>query len=199
MKSKMFMSLLITLFIATLTVAEMNPGHEMQGSGSKGSAAKLSGGKARCAYDGMLMKASAMVPMKQGEETLYFCNEAQKIRFQKSPKRYLKSVMVGDMHAFMHVLTIKEYKDMMQNMGMGSMVMIQDPNATHYVSVHFADENPRQIGGMAARIAAPDGTVNFRELRYDKMMKSYVGTFPLLKSGKYKLRLLLASNELELP
>ncbi len=208
MKSTWLVTLLIlglATFAAIAQMQEMQEMQEMQGSDSKGSTRKgdmQSSGmsdKARCAYDGMLMKTSAMVPMKHGDATLYFCNEEQMNAFRKHPERYLKKIMIGNTHAFMHVLTIKEYKDMMQNMGMGKMVKIKDPNATHHLVAYLAEEPSVKAGGLAVKIAEPDGKTSFRELTYDKMIKSYVGNVSLIKNGKYKLNLLLASSEIMLP
>lgn len=155
--------------------------------------------KVRCAYDGMLMKASAMVSMKHGDETLYFCNEEQMQAFQKSPKRYLKKAAIGDLHVLMNVLTVKEYMDMMQSMDMGGMVKMGDEKATHWINVYLASEESPTLSGIAVKVVEPNGEASFKELEYSKMMKGYTGQLALPEGGKYKLHSLLGLPGIEMP
>lgn len=153
----------------------------------------------RCAYDGMMMKASAMVSMKHGDETMYFCNKEQMEAFHKSPKKYLRKMNVGGLHVLMNVLTMKEYMDMMKNMGMGMMAKMGDPNDTHWVNVYLASEQPVELSGIAVKLVAPGGKTSFKDLKYDKMMKGYTGKLSFLESGKYKLHALVGMPGIEMP
>ena len=155
--------------------------------------------KARCAYDGMQMKASAMVSMEHGDETLYFCNEEQMKAFHKSPKKYLKKAAIGDLHVLMNVLTVKEYMGMMQSMGMGGMVKMGDKKATHWINVYLASEESPTLSGIAVKVVASNGEASFKELEYNKMMKGYTGQLALPESGKYKLHALLGLPGIEMP
>jgi len=155
--------------------------------------------KARCAYDGMLMKALAMVSMKHDDETLYFCNEEQMQAFQKSPKRYLKRADIGNLHVLMNVLTMKEYMDMMQSMGMGGMVKMGNKDATHWINIYLASEQSPTLSGIAVKVVASNGEASFKELEYNKMMKGYTGQLILPESGKYKLHTLLGLPGIEMP
>lgn len=193
---------LLVVGLATFTiVAQVSAQHEHPTGSMHSMESSMQGhstDKARCAYDGMQMKTSAMVPMKHGDQTLYFCNEEQKAAFQKNPERYLKKVAIGKIHAFMHVLTMKEYMDMMGNMGMGKMAKMDNPNNTHRLSIYLAEEPQEKLAGITVKVIAPDGKASFHELKYDKMMKSYVGSFSFLESGKYKVSLLLGSPEIDI-
>jgi YHS domain-containing protein len=155
--------------------------------------------KARCAYDGMLMKASAMVSMKHGDETLYFCSEEQMKAFHKSPKQYLKKASIGDLHVLMNVLTMKEYMDMMQSMGMGGMVKMGNKDATHWINIYLASEQSPELSGIAVKVVASNGEASFKELEYSKMMKGYTGQLALPGSGKYELHSLLGLPGIEMP
>ncbi len=170
-------------------------GHDMHSS-----AEKSVSDKARCAYDSMMMKKTAMMPLKHGDETLYFCNEEQKTAFQKSPKRHLKKLAFGHHHILMNTLTMKEYMGMMQSMGMGRMMKKAGANDTHWVSAYLiVDEQSVELPGITAKIVTPGGKAVFQELKYDKMMKSYTGNLSLPGSGKYKVSLLLESSATEMP
>lgn len=171
--------------------------HSMHDMGSDKS--KTSSDKARCAYDGMMMKKSAMVPMKHGDETLYFCSEGQKETFQKSPKRYLKKMTVGNSKFLMNVMTMKEYMGMMKSMGMGKMMKKSGPNDTHWLSVYLAGEHKMELPGLAVKVVSASGKTQFQGLTYNKMLKTYTGRVSLLDSGEHKLSLLLESGEVVMP
>jgi YHS domain-containing protein len=198
--------LITTLIIGLVTfsaLAQMEahqqdqPAHSMPGMEAQKPNPNMD--KARCAYDGMLMKASAMVSMKHGDETLYFCNEEQMKAFHKSPKQYLKKATIGDLHVLMNVLTMKEYMDMMRSMGMGSMVKMGDKDATHWINVYLASEQSPTLSGIAVKVVAPNGEASFKELEYNKMMKGYTGQLALPEGRKYKLHSLLGLPGIEMP
>lgn len=187
----------ISAFAQMDTHQQAQPAHSMTGMEAQKSNPNMD--KARCAYDGMLMKASAMVSMEHGDETLYFCSEEQMKAFQKSPKRYLKKANIGDLHVLMNVLTMKEYMDVMQGMGMGSMVKMGDKNATHWINVYLASEESPTLSGIAVKVVAPNGEASFKELEYNKMMKGYTGQLALPENGKYRLHSLLGLPGIEMP
>jgi YHS domain-containing protein len=200
MKAICLTTLLAILLASSSVFAQMGgQQHDHSTHGMESGQQKSGDDKARCAYDGMPMKKSAMVPMKHGDETLYFCNEEQKAAFQKSPKRYLKKVAIGDLHALMNVLTMKEYMGMMKSMGMGGMMKAGNPNNTHWLSVYLAAGQPVELSGITIKVVAPDGKASYKELKYDKMMKSHAAQFSFLESGKYKLHTLLELPGIEMP
>jgi len=168
-------------------------GHDMHSN-----AEKSVSDKARCAIEGMMMKKSVMKPLEHGDETLYFCSEAQKAMFQKVPKRYLKKLTVGHNQVLMNTLTMKEYMDMMKSMGMGRMMKKPGANDTHWISTYLdVDGQPVELSGITAKIVTPGGKTVLQELKYDKMMKTYTGNLSLPESGKYKISLLLESSATE--
>ena len=175
--------------------ADAHSGHEMHSD-----AEKPVSDKARCAFEGMMMKKSAMASMEHGDETVYFCNEAQKKMFQKDPKKYVKKIAVGTHHITMNSLTTKEYMDMMNSMGMGKMMKKGAPNDTHWISAYLdVHGQPMELAGITAKITTPGGKTTLKELEYNKMMKAYTGRLSLIESGKYKLSLLLESSGIEMP
>jgi len=187
----------LTAFTFTIQAGAQENNHSMSGhtmQSMQSDAEKIASDKARCAYDGMMMKKTAMVPLKHGEEMLYFCNEEQKTAFQKMPKRYLKKLVIGNQEILMNTLTMKEYMGVM-----GSMAKKGGANDTHWISAYLVSEHPAELAGIAAKITAPNGKITFQELKYDKMMKTYAGNISLLESGKYKVSLLLESSATEMP
>ena len=175
--------------------AHVSSGHSMESDKKKSSSDKV-----RCAYDGMMMKKSAMVPMEHGHETLYFCSEEQNAVFEKNPKRHLKKLPIGHHHVFMNTLTVKEYMDMMEGMGMGKMAKKAGPSDTHWVSAYFiARGHSVEVPGMTVKIVSPGGKTSLKELRYDKMMKTYIGNLSLPESGEHKLSVLLESSAVIVP
>ena len=108
MKATWLVTLLIIVlaslsFATQLHAQHEHPGEKMEADAEKGDHSmhdmdsdkpKISSDKARCAYEGMMMKKSALVPLEHGDETLYFCSEEQKTMFQKDPERYLKKVNI---------------------------------------------------------------------------------------------------------
>ena len=175
--------------------ADVSAGHSMESDQKKSSS-----DKARCAYDGMMMKKSAMVPMEHGEETLYFCSEEQKAIFEKDPKRYLKKLPIGHHHVLMNMLTMKEYMDMMEGMGMGKMAKKAGHDDTHWVGAYaIVGGHSVEVAGMTVKIVSPGGKTTLKELEYDKMMKTYTGNLSLSESGEYKLSVLLESAAVLVP
>ena len=176
---------------AAAQTGDPHQGHSMQGMGS--SAKKSGSDTDRCAYDGMLMMKSMMVPLKQGNETLYFCSEEQKKAFQKDSARYLKKIAIGNTNAFLHVLTMKEYNGMM------GIKKAEKQDETHWLSAYLADDSQVKVSGITVKVIAPDGKASYQELKYDNMMKTYAGNFSLPEGKKYKIQLLLETPEIDVP
>ncbi|MBD3183698.1 hypothetical protein GF312_15520 [Candidatus Poribacteria bacterium] len=193
----LIMPLIIGLLGFVAIAEEMEHDHSMHSMDHD--SGKPASDKARCAYDGMMMKAEAMIKMKHDDETLYFCNEEQMKMFHKSPKKYLKKMMIGDLHVLMNTLTIKEYMDMMKSMGMAKMAKKADENDTHWVNIYLASKEPKPLSGIAIKVTAPSNKVSFKELKYDKMMKGFTGTVSILESGKHKLSAFLGLQGIEMP
>jgi YHS domain-containing protein len=190
---------LVTFTLTTYVGAQQHD-HSMHGEAMKPDTEKSVSDKARCAYDGMMMKTSAMLHLKHGDETLYFCNEEQKAAFQKSPKRYLRKLTFDRHHILVNTLTMKEYMDMMQSMGMSMMAKKGNPHDTHWVSAYFlTDGHVVEPPGIAVKVISPAGKTTLQELKYDKMMKTYTGNLSLLDSGEYKLSVLLESSKTTMP
>lgn len=189
----MVIALVVLTFI--LQAGAQQHDHSMSGHAMETDAEKVTSDKVRCAYEGMMMKRTAMVHLEHGEEMLYFCSEDQKAAFQKAPKRYLKKLAVGNQHMLMNILTMKEYMGMMQSMGMGKMAKKGGGSDTHWISAYFVSDHPMEQMGIAVKVVSLDGKTVFQELKYDKMMKAYAGNLSLLDRGKYKVSLLLESSE----
>jgi hypothetical protein len=187
--------------------------------------------KARCAIDGMEMKKSAMVKMEipnstrnnarlrlSGEfgygSTLYFCSQKQMEMFQKNPQKYLRIVSIGDVDANINILTMKEYRDMMNDMGMGSMMNMEDMDkATHYISAYLTDKKTgasipaysmdKNTGKKTENfkiqvvIISPDGEVQKPFMKFVDMMKYHAAGFNLAKSGAYKIKVILEAADIE--
>jgi YHS domain-containing protein len=216
MKVTLLVTLLIIALASSLFVAELyaqndHSAHSMEADKEKtgddhsmhsmdSDKSKASSDKVRCALDGMMMKKAMMIPMEHGDETLYFCSEGQKDIFQKSPKRYLKKVKIhGQTMFLMNVLTMKEYMDMMQSMGMGKMAKKGGKNDTHWLSAYLVGDHQMELSGLAVKAVSASGKTSFQELKYDKMMKTYTGNVSLLEGGEYKLGLLLESEAIVVP
>lgn len=213
MKAKWFAALLViglVIFIGHLNAEEHPHGmgeseehpHGMKehDENTHSDTKKSNSDKARCAFEGMMMNKSAMVALKHGDETLYFCTESQKAAFQKSPKKYIKKLAIGEHHINMNTLTMKEYRDMMEDMGMAKMMKKSDPNDTHWISAYIDVEGHSvELAGMTVKVTTPKGKTKLEELKYDKMMKTFTGNLSLLESGKYKISLLLESSEITMP
>jgi YHS domain-containing protein len=188
------------LTFAALAETEHQHDHSTPGMHSmEPSPQKIDTGKARCAYDGMMMKAAAMVSMKHGDETLYFCNKEQMAAFHRSPKQYLRKTSFGDLHVLMNVLTMKEYMDMMKGMGMDKMAKKGGTNDTHWINVYLASEGSVALSGIAVKVLAPNGKASFKELEYNKMMKGFTGTVSILESGRHMLHAFLGLQGVEMP
>ena len=155
------------------------------------------GKKVRCAFDGMMMKASAMVEVKHEGKTHYFCNQQQAEMFKTHSHKYFKQIPMGHLTFNLNVLTVDEHKKMMEDMGMGGM-MKMDPmkGKTHRIAVYLTQHN-RDIQlddiELALQITSPSGTATTVPLEYNKMMKTYDGYAALPAGGQYKIQALITT------
>jgi len=98
--------------------------------------------KVRCAIDGMMMKASAMIKVEHDGKAYYFCNDAQAKVFKANPDRFLQTIPLGNLTFKFNVLTTDEYKEVMSYMGIAGMIKTDEIKAkTHYFSVYPMQEH----------------------------------------------------------
>jgi YHS domain-containing protein len=157
------------------------------------------GSKVRCAIDGMMMKASAMTEMTHDGETYYFCNAKQAEMFKAHPDKYLKQISIGPLTLNLNLLTIDEYKEMMQEMGMGGMMkMDMMKGKTHRMSVYITqgrDEIALEGISLALQITDAKGKETTMPLTYNKMMKTYDAFAAVPAGGKHRIRVLITTPE----
>ena len=158
--------------------------------------------KVRCAIDGMMMKASAMTEMTHDGETYYFCNAKQAEMFKAHPDKYLKRISLGHLTLNLNPLTIDEYKEMMQEMGMGGMMkMDMMKGKTHRMSVYITqrgDEIALEGISLALQITDAKGKETTVPLTYNKMMKTYDAFATVPAGGKHRIRVLIATPEINI-
>ena len=157
------------------------------------------GQKIRCAFDGMMMKASTMIEVKHKGKTHYFCNQQQAEIFEAHPDRYLKQIPMGHLNFNLNVLTVDEYKTMMESMGMaehGMMKIDAMKEKTHRISVYTTQHN-RDISlgdiELALQITDATGKTDTTPLKYNKMMKTYDGYVAMPSAGKHQVRVLVTT------
>jgi YHS domain-containing protein len=170
--------------------------------------------KARCAIDGMEMKKSAMVEMEHHGRMLYFCSKKQMEMFKKNPKKYLRVVSIGDVDVNINILTMKEYKDMMNAMGMGGMMKMEGMDkATHYINAYLTDKKTgasipaysidKNTGKKTENfkiqvvIISPDSKVQKPFMKFIDMMKYHAAGFNLTKGSNYKIKVILEAADIE--
>ncbi len=208
--------LLATIFIISTFVlvvyAQHEHGMEMEGHSMDVAHGEHASDKARCAIDGMEMKTSAMVEMKHHDRTLYFCSKEQMQMFKKHPTKYLKVISIGDVNVNINILTMKEYKDMMNAMGMGGMMKMENMGkATHHISSYLTDKKtgasiPAHLVDKGKKtekfkiqivITSPDGKVQKPKMKFVDMMKYHAAGFNLAKSGNYKIKVILEAADIK--
>jgi len=210
MKTKNTTTILFTtMFIisAFVLVAYAQHDHNMD-MGEHGM--EMKGEKARCAIEGMEMKKSAMVKMEHHDRTLYFCSKKEMEKFTKNPTKYLRVISIGDVDVNINILTMKEYKDVMNSMGMGGMMKMEKTGkATHHISAYLTDRKTgTSIPAYAADkktekfkirivIISPDGKVQKPLMKFDKMMKYHASPFNLKKGANYKIKVILEAPNVE--
>jgi YHS domain-containing protein len=153
--------------------------------------------KVRCTVDGMVMKSSAMTKLTHEGKSHYFCNAKQAEMFKANPKRFLKTISLGHLTFNLNLLTIDEYKTMMNDMGMaGMMKMDETKGKTHRIGLYTTQhgrELPLDEVKIAVEITDAEGKGKMALLEYNKMMKSYAGFIDMPKRGEYQLRVRVTS------
>jgi YHS domain-containing protein len=187
------------LLLVSSIQAEMHEqGHEHAKTHQHGDQTK-SNDKVRCAIEGMMMKASAMTEMTHDGETYYFCNAKQAEMFKAHPDKYLKQISIGPLTLNLNLLTIDEYKEMMQEMGMGGMMkMDMMKGKTHRMSVYITqgrDEIALEGISLALQITDAKGKETTMPLTYNKMMKTYDAFAAVPAGGKHRIRVLITTPE----
>lgn len=153
--------------------------------------------KVRCAIDGMMMKASAMIKVEHDGKAYYFCNDAQAKVFKANPDRFLQTIPLGNLTFKLNVLTTDEYKEVMSYMGMAGMIKTNEIKAkTHYFSVYPMQEHEEIALGdvkLALQITSTEGETKMALLKYSKMMRTYEGFIVVPKGEKHEVRLRVTS------
>ena len=153
--------------------------------------------KVRCAVDGMMMKASAMVKVDQNGKAYYFCNDMQAEMFKANPDKYLQTVSVGSLTFDVNVLTVDAYKMMMSHMGMGGMIKTDEiKGKTHYMSVYPTQEHAEKALGdvkLAVQVTNTEGETRMALLKYSKMTHTYAGFITMPKGTEHEVRIRVTS------
>ena len=153
--------------------------------------------KVRCAMDGMMMKASAMVKVEQNGKAYYFCNDMQAEMFKANPDKYLQTVSVGSLTFDVNVLTVDAYKMMMSHMGMGGMIKADEiKGKTHYFSIYpMHDHGEIALGDvkLAIQVTNTEGETRMALLKYSKMMHLYEGFIVMPKGTEHDVRVRVTS------
>ncbi len=153
--------------------------------------------KVRCAMDGMMMKASAMVKVEQNGKAYYFCNDMQAEMFKANPSKFLQTVSVGSLTFDVNVLTVDAYKMMMSHMGMGGMVKADEiKGKTHYFSIYpMHDHGEIALGDvkLAIQVTNTEGETRMALLKYSKMTHTYAGFIVMPKGEEHEVRIRVTS------
>ena len=155
------------------------------------------GEKVRCAVDGMMMKASAMIKVEQDGKAYYFCNDMQAEMFKEDPDTYLQTISVGNLTFDLNVLTMDAYKMMMSHMGMGGMIKTDEiKGKTHYFSIYPTQDHAEIALGdvkLAIQVTNTEGETKMTLLKYSKMMSTYEGFIAMPKGEKHEVRIRVTS------
>jgi YHS domain-containing protein len=154
--------------------------------------------KVRCAVDGMMMKASAMIKVEQDGKAYYFCNDAQAEMFKANPDKFLQTISVGNLTFNLNVLTMDEYKGMMSHMGMEGMIKTDAiKEKTHYFSV-YPTQDHEEIAlddiKLALQVTNTEGETKMALLKYSKMMRTYEGFIAMPKGEDSEVRIRVTSQ-----
>ena len=155
------------------------------------------GEKVRCAVDGMMMKASAMIKVEQDGKAYYFCNDMQAEMFKANPDTYLQTISVGNLTFDLNVLTMEAYKMMMSHMGMGGMIKTDEiKGKTHYFSIYPTQDHAEIALGdvkLAIQVTNTEGETKMTLLKYSKMMSTYEGFIAIPKGTEHEIRVRVTS------
>ena len=148
--------------------------------------------KVRCAIDGMMMKASAMIKVEQDGKAYYFCNKMQAEMFKANPDKFLQTISVGNLTFDVNVLTTDAYKMMMSHMGMGGMIKTDEiKGKTHYFSIYPTHDHGEIALGdvkLAIQVTNAEGETKMALLKYSKMMHTYEGFITMPKGKEHDVR-----------
>ncbi len=188
-------------FLSSLRAEKHDQDHKHAQTHQHGEHAK-SNKKVRCAIDGMAMNASVMTEMIHNGETYYFCNAKQAHMFKASPDKYLKQISLGHLTFNLNLLTIDEYKEMMQEMGMGGMMKMDVMKGkTHRLSVYMTQHRGDiALEGISLTLQITDakGKETTVPLIYNKMMKIYDAFAAVPAGGEQRIRILIATPEIKI-
>ena len=158
--------------------------------------------KVRCAVDGMMMKASAMVKVEHDGKAYYFCNDMQAEMFKADPDKYLQTISVGNLTFDLNVLTTDAYKMMMSHMGMAGMIKADEINGkTHYFSVYpVQDHGEIALGDvkLALQVTNTEGETKMTLLKYSKMARTYEGFIAMPKGEEHEVRIRVTSPSVKI-
>ena len=182
----------LLLLIFSLNAEDAHKKHE----GHHGDHA-ADGEKVRCAVDGMMMKASAMIKVEQDGKAYYFCNNMQAEMFKANPDKYLQTISVGNLTFDLNVLTIDAYKVMMSHMGMEGMIKTDEiKGKTHYFSIYPTQDHGEIALGdvkVAIQVTNTEGETKMALLKYSKMMRTYEGFITMPEGTEHEVRVRVTS------
>ena len=178
----------LLLVIFSLNAEDAHKKHEGHQHGDPAA----DGEKVRCAVDGMMMKASAMIKVEQDGKAYYFCNKMQAEMFKANPDKYLQTISVGNLTFDLNVLTTDAYKMMMAHMGMGGMIKADElKGKTHYFSIYPTHDHGEIALGdvkLAVQVTNTEGETKMALLKYSKMMRTYEGFITMPKGTEHEVR-----------
>ena len=184
--------LLFSIF--SLNAEDAHKGHEAHHHGDH---TAFDGEKGRCAVDGMMMKASAMIKVEHDGEAYYFCSDRQAEMFKANPDKFLQTISVGNLTFDLNVLTIDAYKGMMSHMGMAGMVKTDEiKGKTHYFSVYPTQDHGEIALGdvkLALQVTNAEGETKMALLKYSKMTRTYEGFIAMPKGEEHEVRIRVTS------
>ena len=191
-----FLAALTVLLFSVFSLKAAEDAHEHDKSHHHGDHTTV-GEKVRCAVDGMMMKASAMIKVEQDGKAYYFCNDMQAEMFKANPDTYLQTISVGNLTFDLNVLTMDAYKMMMSHMGMGGMIKTDEiKGKTHYFSIYPTQDHAEIALGdvkLAIQVTNTEGETKMALLKYSKMTSTYEGFIAMPKGEKHEVRIRVTS------
>ena len=179
----------LLLVIFSLNAEDAHKKHEGHHHGDPAA----DGEKVRCAVDGMMMKASAMIKVEQDGKAYYFCNNMQAEMFKANPDKHLQTISVGNLTFDLNVLTTDAYKMMMSHMGMEGMIKADEiKGKTHYFSIYPTHDHGEIALGdvkLAIQVTNTEAETKMALLKYSKMMRTYGGFITMPKGTEHEVRL----------
>ncbi len=178
----------LLLVIFSLNAEDAHKKHEGHHHGDPAA----DGEKVRCAVDGMMMKASAMIKVEQDGKAYYFCNKMQAEMFKANPDKHLQTISVGNLTFDLNVLTTDAYKMMMSHMGMEGMIKADEiKGKTHYFSIYPTHDHGEIALGdvkLAVQVTNTEGETKMALLKYSKVTHTYAGFIVMPKGKEHEVR-----------